>query len=49
MKNLAPGIKQRFKEQLTELATKYTLLESYSEPLTTNEIVWKGCLKHKSQ
>ena len=31
MENLAPGIKQRFKEQLTELATKYTLLESHSE------------------
>ena len=31
MENLAPGMKQRFKEQLTELATKYTLLESHSE------------------
>ena len=31
MENLAPRMKQRFKEQLTELATKYTILESYSE------------------
>lgn len=31
MENLAPGMKQRFKEQLAELATKYTILESYSE------------------